>query len=57
MFDSYRHNCCMNFIDIEIDASEFLFKKKNNNNNNENNVERMNKNENIFEFIEIDIVF
>ena len=57
MFDSYRHNCCMNFIDIEIDANEFLFKKKNNNNNNENNVERMNKNENIFEFIEIDIVF
>ena len=28
MFDSYCYNCCMNFINIEIDANEFSFKKK-----------------------------
>ena len=55
MFNSYRYNCHINFIDIEIDANEFLFKK--NDDDNENNVKRINKNKNIFEFIEIDIVF
>ena len=53
MFDLYRYNCRLNFIDIEIDANEFSFKK----NNNKNDVERMNKNKNIFKLFEIDVVF
>ena len=27
MFNLYRYNCCLNFINIEIDANEFSFKK------------------------------
>ena len=53
MFDSYRYNCYLNFINIEINANEFLFKK----NNNENNVKHINKNKNVFEFFKIDVVF
>ena len=53
MFDSYRYNCRLNFINIEIDTNEFLFKK----NNDKNNDKRINKNKNIFEFFEIVIVF
>ena len=53
MFDSYRYNCRLNFINIEIDANEFLFKK----NDEKNDVERINKNKNVFEFFEIDVVF
>ena len=53
MFDSYRYNCRLNFINIEIDTNEFLFKK----NNNENNDERMNKNENVFKFFEVVVIF
>ena len=52
MFDSYRYNCRLNFINIEIDTNGFLFKK-----NNKNNDKRINKNKNVFEFNEIDIVF
>ena len=53
MFDSYRYNCRLNFIDIEIDANEFSFKK----NDDKNDVKRINKNKNVFEFFEIDVVF
>ena len=55
MFNLYRYNCRINLINIKIDGNEFLFKK--NNDNNKNNVKRMNKNKNVFEFIEIDVVF
>ena len=53
MFDLYRYKCCLNFINIEIDASEFLFKK----NDDKNDVKRINENKNVFEFFEIDVVF
>ena len=54
MLDSYRHDCRLNFFDIEIDASEFSFEKKN---DDENDDERMNENENAFEFSETVVVF
>ena len=53
MFDSYRYNCRLNFINIEIDANEFLLKK----NNDKNDNERINKNKNVFEFFKIVVVF
>ena len=53
MLDSYRYNCRLNFINIEIDANEFLFKK----NKNKNDDKLINKNKNVFEFNEIDVVF
>ena len=56
MFNSYRYNCRMNFINIEIDTNEFLFEKKNDDDD-ENNNKRINKNKNAFEFIEINVVF
>ena len=54
MFDSYRYDCRLNFINIEIDANEFSFKKENNDKNND---KRINENENVFEFFKVVAVF
>ena len=57
MFDSYRHDFRLKFIDFEIFANEFSFEKKNKNKNeNEKDDELMNKSENNFELNTI-IVF
>ena len=50
MFDSYRYDFRLKFIDFEIFANEFSFEKKINIKKNKKNNEFINKNKNNFKF-------